>query len=183
MLHMLLLPFLPISALIIQNSLTLKDLLQYQTDVQRSFDKGNNLQYPEVSSFKILLFLKLKLYFAILFSKNPYSVDGATHLEKFITNMQRERSEVAFYIFNYGKQTLALNLSERFTTTDDALEQMPWPELNPEAADRRTRIMFSSKLRFQLRHGDFRQRISQVHLINSSINATGILQAILLYSF
>ena len=88
--------------------------------------------------------------------------------------MQRERSEVAFYIFNYGKQTLALNLSERFTTTDDALEQMPWPELNPEAADRRTRIMFSSKLRFQLRHGDFRQRISQVTLINARINATGI---------
>ena len=87
MLHMLLLPFLPISALIIQNSLTLKDLLQYQTDVQRSFDKGNNLQYSEDSSFKMLLFLKLKLYFAILFSKNPYSVDGATHLEKFITNI------------------------------------------------------------------------------------------------
>ena len=50
-------------------------------------------------------------------------------MEKFITNLQRERSEVAFHIFTYGKQSLALNLSERFTITDDALEQMPWPTI------------------------------------------------------
>ena len=60
MVHMLLLPFLPITALIIQNSTTLNELLQYQTEVQRIGDK----------------------------------VETATFLERFITNMQRERAEV-----------------------------------------------------------------------------------------
>ena len=41
MMYMLLLPFLPIIALILQNSLTLKDLLQYQFEVQDSWLKGN----------------------------------------------------------------------------------------------------------------------------------------------
>ena len=96
------------------------------------------------------------------------TVDGATHLEKFITNLQRERSEVAFHIFTYGKQTLALNLSERFTITDDALEQMPWPTIitNPNSPNRVLKSnIFKSKLRFQIRHGDFRERISQVCMI------------------
>ena len=88
-----------------------------------------------------------------------YIVDGATHLEKFITNLQRERSEVAFHIFTYGKQTLALNLSERFTITDEALEQMPWPRIISRPSQNN---IFKSKLRFQIRHGDFRERISQV---------------------
>ena len=134
MAHMLLLPFLPISALIIQNAITLKDLLHYQREVQQSGEK----------------------------------VDGATHLEKFITNMQRERSEVAFYIFTYGKQTLGLNLSERFAITDEALEMMPWPEMRVSKGQEN---MFKSKLRFQIRHGDFRQRISQDEEdINSILN-------------
>jgi hypothetical protein len=82
---MLLLPFLPITALIIQNSTTLNELLQYQTEVQRIGDK----------------------------------VETATFLERFITNMQRERSEVAFHIFTNGTQTLGLNLTERFKITDE----------------------------------------------------------------
>ena len=99
-------------------------------------------------------------------SFSNYTVDGATHLEKFITNLQRERSEVAFHIFTYGKQSLALNLSERFTITDDALEQMPWPEIitNPNDPGVPKNNIFKSKLRFQIRHGDFRERISQVRL-------------------
>ena len=40
MMSMLLLPFLPIIALIVQYSLTLKDLLQYQFEVQDSWLKG-----------------------------------------------------------------------------------------------------------------------------------------------
>ncbi|CAB4065587.1 unnamed protein product [Lepeophtheirus salmonis] len=82
-------------------------------------------------------------------------VNGATHLEKFISNMQRERSEVAFYIFTYGKQSLGLNLSERFKITDGALERTPWPDIK----ESKEKEMFKSKLRFQIRHGDFRQRI------------------------
>ncbi len=48
-------------------------------------------------------------------------VDGATLLEKFITNMQRERAEVAFYIFTNGSQTLEMNLTTRFRHTDATL--------------------------------------------------------------
>ena len=40
MIHMLLLPFLPIIALVVQNSMTLKHLLYYRQEVQSSFDKG-----------------------------------------------------------------------------------------------------------------------------------------------
>ena len=94
-------------------------------------------------------------------------VDGATHLEKFITNLQSERSEVAFHIFTNGKQTLALNLSERFTITDNALEQMSWPTITKKNYTKNN--IFQSKLRFQIRHGDFRERISQVRS-DTSIN-------------
>ena len=92
---MLLLPFLPITALIIQNSTTLNELLQYQTEVQRIGDK----------------------------------VETATFLERFITNMQRERSEVAFHIFTNGTQTLGLNLTERFKITDEG-EKGFYPKTN-----------------------------------------------------
>jgi len=123
MVHMLLLPFLPITALIIQNSTTLNELLQYQTEVQRIGDK----------------------------------VETATFLERFITNMQRERSEVAFHIFTNGTQTLGLNLTERFKITDEAFEKMTWPNIKQSENTE----MFKSKLRYQIRHGDFRLRISQ----------------------
>ena len=46
-------------------------------------------------------------------------VESATFLERFITNMQRERSEVAFHIFTNGTLTLGLNLTERFKITDE----------------------------------------------------------------
>ena len=45
---MLLLPFLPITALIIQNSTTLNELLQYQTEVQRIGDKVRPVSSPVV---------------------------------------------------------------------------------------------------------------------------------------
>ena len=113
MVHMLLLPFLPITALIIQNSTTLNELLQYQTEVQRIGDK----------------------------------VETATFLERFITNMQRERSEVAFHIFTNGTQTLGLNLTDRFKITDEAFEKMTWPDIKQSENTE----MFKSKLRYQVR--------------------------------
>ena len=51
---------------------------------------------------------------------------------------------MAFYIFTYGKQTLGLNLSERFAITDEALENMPWPEMRVSESQEN---MFKSKLR------------------------------------
>ena len=59
-------------------------------------------------------------------------------------------------------------MSERFTITDEALENMPWPEMRVSESQEN---MFKSKLRFQIRHGDFRQRISQDEEdINSILN-------------
>ena len=80
MLHMLLLPFLPIVALIVQNSMNLHDMLEYRRESAA---------------------IGLK-------------VDGTTALEKFITDLQRERAEVAFYIFTNGSQTLEMNLTTRY---------------------------------------------------------------------
>ena len=79
MMHMLLLPFLPITALIVQNSGSLIKQLQYQREV------------TEVG----------------------VKVDEIKVLEKFITNLQSERAEVAFYIFTNGSQTLEMNLTTR----------------------------------------------------------------------
>ena len=72
---MLLLPFLPITALILQNATTLSNLLHYQ--VQK-----NSLQtFFNISVQREVERIGAKVY-------------AATLLEKFITNMQRERSEV-----------------------------------------------------------------------------------------
>ena len=80
MVHMLLLPFLPITALIVQNSGVLIKQLQYQREVTEIGRK----------------------------------VDEIKILEKFITNLQSERAEVAFYIFTNGSQTLEMNLTTRY---------------------------------------------------------------------
>ena len=132
MVHMLLLPFLPITALIIQNSTTLNELLQYQTEVQRIGEKVK---------LNILNFLLYKCK-----GRLHIQVETATYLERFITNMQRERSEVAFHIFTNGTQTLGLNLTERFQITDEAFEKMTWPNIKQSENTE----MFKSKLRYQV---------------------------------
>ena len=55
--------------------------------------------------------------------------------------------QVAFSIFTNGRQTLGLNLTERFSITDSALDNMPWPDMDVLDATQ----MFKSKLRFQIR--------------------------------
>ena len=132
MVHMLLLPFLPITALIIQNSTTLNELLQYQTEVQRIGEK------VKLNTLNFLLY-KYR-------GRLHIQVETATYLERFITNMQRERSEVAFHIFTNGTQTLGLNLTERFQITDEAFEKMTWPNIKQSENTE----MFKSKLRYQV---------------------------------
>lgn len=88
MMHMLLLPFLPITALIMQNSIAMGDLLTYQREV------------ATIGS-KVSLLLSYM------------QVDGITLLEKFITNLQKERAEVAFHIFTNGSKNLEMNLTTR----------------------------------------------------------------------
>ena len=78
---MLLLPFLPITALILQNATTLSNLLHYQ--VSQSLN-------DVISCFTF--FIKREV------ERIGAKVYAATLLEKFITNMQRERSEVKYYL-------------------------------------------------------------------------------------
>ncbi|XP_050685005.1 receptor-type guanylate cyclase gcy-1 [Leptidea sinapis] len=87
--RLLLLPFIPILALIVQTTLSLKNSLT------------NGLEVADVEE----------------------QVSRATELGKLVTRLQQERSEVAFFIFTNGS-TLRSNLTQRFSSTDSALEQM-----------------------------------------------------------
>ena len=80
---MLLLPFLPITALILQNATTLSNLLHYQ--VSQSLN-------DVISCFIFSIKREVERIGA--------KVYAATLLEKFITNMQRERSEVKIFFGN-----------------------------------------------------------------------------------
>ena len=64
--HMLLLPFLPITALIIQNSTTLNELLQYQTEVQRIGDKVRPVSSPVVFTVELEMKTILRRYAKLL---------------------------------------------------------------------------------------------------------------------
>ena len=75
----------------------------------------------------------------------------------------------------------------RFRRTDASLDKFHWPEqiiLDREFksnVSRSTREMFKSKLRFQIRHEDFRQRISQDEEdINSILNWYKLTDAVFL---
>ena len=77
---MLLLPFLPITALIMQNATTLSTLLTYQVH--------------DVHAIWMVPLSDEAAFFQREVERIGAKVDAATLLEKFITNMQRERSEV-----------------------------------------------------------------------------------------
>ena len=56
-----------------------------------------------------------------------FQVDGITLLEKFITNLQKERAEVAFHIFTNGSKTLEMNLTTRWhicSRTNPSISQL-----------------------------------------------------------
>ncbi|XP_055303839.1 uncharacterized protein LOC129569215 isoform X2 [Sitodiplosis mosellana] len=93
---MIILPFIPILALIVQTSLSLHSLIVYQADS----------------------------------TDTETQVTLATGLGKVVTQIQLERSEVAFFIFTNGS-TLRSNLSSRFAVTNEALNNLPeFPDLN-----------------------------------------------------
>ncbi|XP_031627256.1 uncharacterized protein LOC116343374 [Contarinia nasturtii] len=95
LLQMIILPFIPILALIIQTSYSLNELLKSQIDS----------------------------------SDTETQVTLATGLGKVVTQIQLERSEVAFFIFTNGS-TLRSNLSSRFAVTNEALNNLPeFPDL------------------------------------------------------
>ena len=92
----------------------MSDLLNYQREVATIGSKvpillnlisSRNNTLAEKSDFHLVL-LALSLFFL--------QVDGITLLEKFITNLQKERAEVAFHIFTNGSKTLEMNLTTRW---------------------------------------------------------------------
>ncbi|KAK6619876.1 hypothetical protein RUM44_006276 [Polyplax serrata] len=95
--QMIILPFIPILALIVQTTMSLQYLLEYRNDIE------------DVET----------------------QVAIATDLGKFVTQMQLERSEVAFFVFtNKSFQPLRSNISEQFAMTNQTLEKMIlWPPI------------------------------------------------------
>ncbi|XP_075237672.1 uncharacterized protein LOC142333932 [Lycorma delicatula] len=123
--QMLILPFIPILALIFQTAVTLQNSLLYRQEI------------VDIDA----------------------QVTAATDLGKFVTQMQLERSEVAFYIFTNGN-TLRSNLTQRFNVTNLALSKMTtWPRfVLPHHNGSQT--VFFDKEAFKESLEDFREKIS-----------------------
>ncbi|XP_063237909.1 uncharacterized protein LOC134539652 [Bacillus rossius redtenbacheri] len=123
LLQMLVLPFVPIMALIVQTSLTLQAILQYRQEV----------------------------------AEVEVQVTIATDLGKVVTQLQYERSEVAFFIYTNGSK-LRSNLKQRFASTDHELNNMmSWPDMVIPGFDD-NRVM--TKATFQTHLANFRHEIS-----------------------
>ncbi|KAJ9577045.1 hypothetical protein L9F63_006393, partial [Diploptera punctata] len=125
LLQMLVLPFIPILALIVQTGITLNDIIIYRQEV----------------------------------SDIETQVTIATDLGKVVTQMQLERSEVAFFIFTNGSQ-LRSGLQHRFSQTNQSLNNMiTWPPVQiPESEGRA--VLLDNKSTFLDRLNKFRSNIS-----------------------
>ncbi|KAF6209106.1 hypothetical protein GE061_014849 [Apolygus lucorum] len=111
LLQMLVLPFIPIAAVILQTAVSLQNILHYRVSV------------AEVDS----------------------QVTIATELGKVVTQMQLERSEVAFYLFTSGED-FGRNLSSRFEITDQALDNLSsWPTVTVHTASGTSLVFNDSK--------------------------------------
>ncbi|KAH8233139.1 hypothetical protein KR026_004758 [Drosophila bipectinata] len=129
LMQMIILPFIPILALIVQTSVSLQEILEYRSAV------------ADIET----------------------QVTIATDLGKVVTRLQLERSEVAFYIFTNGSKERRNNLTQRFTNTDHALNNMTtWNEISVPTApdeDEDDREMMLTRTDFQSRLSDFRNRV------------------------
>lgn len=86
----------------------------------------------------------------------------ATDLGKVVTRLQLERGEVAYFIYTNGTM-LKSNLTQRYATTDEAINNMTsWTEIavpaSPNASDEEAEVMLN-KTSFQIRLNDFRTQI------------------------
>ncbi|XP_024082931.1 soluble guanylate cyclase gcy-35 isoform X2 [Cimex lectularius] len=83
----------------------------------------------------------------------------ATELGKVVTQMQLERSEVAFHIFTNGED-YRTNLSSRFAVTDQALDRLStWPTVVVTTANG-NRLVFNDSVTFREHLDLFRKNIS-----------------------
>ncbi|XP_069680500.1 uncharacterized protein [Periplaneta americana] len=141
LLQMLVLPFIPILALIVQTAITLHDILIYRQEV----------------------------------SDIEAQVAIATDLGKLVTQMQLERSEVAFYIFTNGS-TLRSGIDQRFELTNQALSNMStWPPVEVPENENST-LLLDNKTTFLNRLNEFRSSVSDSSILEvlhwyTSVNA------------
>ncbi|XP_035705961.1 uncharacterized protein LOC110846821 [Folsomia candida] len=120
--QMIILPFIPILALISQNVMSLISVLSYQNEVA-SIDR---------------------------------QVETTLTFGKLVTEIQKERSEVSFFVFT-DTNYMGSNLSERFAQTDSALDNISnWPMVHEHSLNR----IFESKERFKIKLEDFRLQIN-----------------------
>ncbi|KAG1661238.1 Atrial natriuretic peptide receptor 1 [Nymphon striatum] len=120
--HMIqvLLPFVPIMALIIQNCINMVNVVQYQRSMQET-----------ISQVKI-----------------------STGLGNLTEALQSERAEIAFYLFTNGS-VVRRNLSEHFEYTNSLISTLKWPKFRIKDK------LYHSKILFQIRLDDFRDKISR----------------------
>ncbi|CRK87152.1 CLUMA_CG000961, isoform A [Clunio marinus] len=141
---MIILPFIPILALLIQTSFSLYDIIQYRNEVN------------EIESQVVM----------------------ATDLGKVVTRLQLERGEVAFYIYTNGS-ILKSNLTQRYATTDEAINNMTtWTQIIlPASSNTNDEVgeVMLNKTSFQMRLNDFR---TQIH---SEENNNTVFEAMLWY--
>ncbi|KAK9496337.1 hypothetical protein O3M35_013355 [Rhynocoris fuscipes] len=124
LLQMLVLPFIPIVAVILQTALSLRHILHYRISV----------------------------------AEVEMQVTIATELGKVVTQMQLERSEVAFYIFTNG-HFFRSNLTSRFAVTDQALDRLStWPMVVVSTASGH-RLVFNDSVTFRRNLDLFRYTI------------------------
>ncbi|XP_069948438.1 uncharacterized protein [Cherax quadricarinatus] len=121
--QMIMLPFIPIAALIVQNCWFMSTVAEHQREIQ------------------------------FLTSQVHSTVD----LGMLLTALQLERGDVAYYIFSNGTKHRT-NLRDTFQRTDHILEQVnAWPNFS----DITTNTLLGSKLRFQIKLEDLRQKMNE----------------------
>lgn len=83
----------------------------------------------------------------------------ATDLGKVVNHLQLERGEVAFWVFTNGS-TLRTNLTNRFESTDQAINNMTtWEEITVSASANSGEVMLN-KSDFTMRLNTFRNQTS-----------------------
>ena len=123
-LHMLVLPLIPITALVIQNSVTMNTLLGYQSrvstirrQVRGAMEIALFIQNLQEERAEVALFI---------FTKQS---DASFNLTALRTNKRLFNS---LQVEHYSRSVLFLSMSiqERFSQTDRALEEVPtWPNV------------------------------------------------------
>ncbi|KAG1671931.1 Atrial natriuretic peptide receptor 1 [Nymphon striatum] len=141
------LPFVPIMALIIQNSINMVTVVGYQNSMQETINqivmspnehRGSSMPEKQ-ANHQLGCGSRVKI---------------STGLGNLTEALQSERAEIAFYLFTNGS-VVRRNLSEHFAYTNILIDELVWPKF--EVTDK----LFHNKILFRIRLDDFRDKISR----------------------